>query len=159
MRLERRRLLLSAFSIVALHHHNARHFNVVGASHVGSYASELERDETAPRFRALSSSTRTGLEVDGPPECCANLKHRRLAEEANEGAASSSSSAGSASNSTVAITGGVILMLVLAALLLYMGILDLSEILPFVEMADNDCGGDAADDDAYVMQYDENDEY
>jgi hypothetical protein len=87
------------------------------------------------------------------------LKHRRVAEEANGESASSGSTAGSTSNSTYAITGGVILMLVLAVILLYMGILDLSEILPFVEMTGNDCGGDVGDDDAYVMQYVDNDDY
>jgi hypothetical protein len=141
MKFERRHLLLALFTIIAVHHLDGKRVIV-----------------RAQRYWELMSSP-TSLLAAEPLVCCANLKRRRVAEESNGGTASSGSTAGSASNSTFAITGGVILMLVLAAILLYMGILDLSEILPFVEMAGNDCGGEPGDDDGYAMQYDENDDY
>jgi hypothetical protein len=157
MTFERRHLLLALFTIIAVHHLDGKRV-AVRASHVDSYGSESERGERVLRYRELTSS-RNNLLAAEPLVCCANLKRRREAQESNGGTASSGSTAGSASNSTFAITGGVILMLVLAAILLYMGILDLSEILPFVEMAGNDCGGEAGDDDGYAVQYDENDDY
>jgi hypothetical protein len=156
MRIERRQLL-SVFFIIGLHHQNAG-YRIVRASRIESYGSESEWGDKALRHRELAI-TRNDLKAYGHMDCCTNLKHRRVAEVANGESDASKSTAGSASNSTFAITGGVILMLVLAAILLYMGILDLSEILPFVEMTDNDCGGDAGDDDAYAMQYDDNDDY
>jgi hypothetical protein len=148
MKFERQRLLLSVYFIIA----------IFCASRMGAYGSESEWGDKALRNRKLAIA-RNDLIADGHLDCCTNLKHRRVAEEANGESASSGSTAGSASNSTYAITGGVILMLVLAVILLYMGILDLSEILPSVEMTGNDCGGDVGDDDAYVMQYVDNDDF
>jgi hypothetical protein len=56
-----------------------------------------------------------------------------------------------------AITAGVALVLLLAVILLYMGIIDVSELLPFLEMASGDCDGGNGVDDNYVMQYDDAD--
>jgi hypothetical protein len=157
VRIERRRLLLSGYFIIGLHHQNTG-YSIVRASRIGSYGSESEWGNKALMHRELAIAW-NDLKAYGQPDCCTDSKYRRVADEANGESDASRSTAGSASNSTFAITGGVILMLVLAAILLYMGILDLSEILPFVEMSDNDCGGDAGDDDAYAMQDDDNDDY
>jgi hypothetical protein len=136
----------------------------------------LELCTRKPGVRAETNSAVLGTQSSpwAPPDSRAhpNLRRevilrsvrRRAAGEGENGEETTvtSSATGASSNSISVATVSAALIVLLAVAFQYMGIIDVSALLPFLEMANNDCEGANGVDDDYVTHYndvDEGDDY